>query len=409
MRISGFRCALSTSVAFALVAGCDGSQPPIAAPTALLQSARGATSAHHFVAENARGRLHYLYTFKGDHDGHVPEASLVEMNGTFYGTTFKGGVRNSGTVFVVTPSGKEQVLHSFGKHDDGAYPTAGLTEANGTLYGTTESGGAYLCESLRVCGTVFSIDSAGHERVLHSFGSGSDGYKPASGLLNVNGMFYGTTVYGGAYHGGTVFSVSTNGRENVVYNFGSSKYDGCEPWAGLIDVSDTIYGTTSNCGVYVRGTVFSLSLSGSEQVLHSFGYGSDGSYPVTGLLDVRGTLYGTTESGGANGNGNGTVYSISTSGNEQVIYDFDYQYGANPSGLVDMGSALYGTATGGPRDDGFIFTVTPSGNEHLLYDFGRRGGSAPVAALIDAGGKLFGTTAYGGNGFGTVFSVKPSH
>jgi hypothetical protein len=37
-----------------------------------------------------------------------------------------------------------------------------------------------------------------------------------------------------------------------------------------------------------------MSLSGSEKVLHSFGYGSDGATPLAGLIDVNGTLYGTT-------------------------------------------------------------------------------------------------------------------
>jgi uncharacterized repeat protein (TIGR03803 family) len=56
-----------------------------------------------------------------------------------------------------------------------------------------------------------------------------------------------------------------------------------------------LYGTTSLGGAYGKGTVFSMSLTGSnEKVLHSFGHGSDGATPLAGLIDVKGTLYGTT-------------------------------------------------------------------------------------------------------------------
>ena len=55
-------------------------------------------------------------------------------------------------------------------------------------------------------------------------------------------------------------------------------------------------------------------------MLHSFAGGTDGSYPGAGLIEVDGTLYGTTFSGGSAGFG--TVFSISTSGAETVVHDF---------------------------------------------------------------------------------------
>ena len=56
------------------------------------------------------------------------------------------------------------------------------------------------------------------------------------------------------------------------------------------------------------GTVFSITTSGKENVLHSFAGGSDGDNPGAGLIDVNGTLYGTTSDGGAHRDG--TVFAL---------------------------------------------------------------------------------------------------
>ncbi len=46
--------------------------------------------------------------------------------------------------------------------------------------------------------------------------------------------------------------------------------------------------------------VFSVSASGTENVLYDFSGPPDGSYPVAGLVAMDGTLYGTTSKGGLN-------------------------------------------------------------------------------------------------------------
>lgn len=58
------------------------------------------------------------------------------------------------------------------------------------------------------------------------------------------------------------------------------------------------------------GTVFKITPTGTETVLHSFANdGTDGYYPFTGLvLGKKGILYGTTYEGGSSGNG--TVFKI---------------------------------------------------------------------------------------------------
>ena len=54
--------------------------------------------------------------------------------------------------------------------------------------------------------------------VLYSFEGGSgDGEFPFAGLLNVKGTLYGTTYFGGATEGGTVFEITPSGTETVLY------------------------------------------------------------------------------------------------------------------------------------------------------------------------------------------------
>jgi len=151
----------------------------------------------------------------------------------------------------------------------------------------------------------------GTEKVLYSFrASASDGTTPYSGLTDVKGTLYGTTFLSGAYGYGTVFSITTGGKEKVVHSFGNGT-DGKGPQAGLTDVGGTLYGTTigggSNCGTNGWGTVFKITTSGTENVKHSFGMGTDGISPYARLIDVSG-LYGTTYKGGTSGYG--TAFSI---------------------------------------------------------------------------------------------------
>ncbi len=58
------------------------------------------------------------------------------------------------------------------------------------------------------CGTVFAVSLTGKERVLYRFKGRPDGSVPYAGLLGVNGTLYGTTSQGGTNNGGTIFRIS---------------------------------------------------------------------------------------------------------------------------------------------------------------------------------------------------------
>jgi uncharacterized repeat protein (TIGR03803 family) len=351
---------------------------------------------------------------------------LTHFNGTLYGTTPEGGAycgsgsafQGCGTVYSITPSGTETVLHNFKGGEDGASPSARPIVRDGTLYGTTPiRGGGCRQIHTRGCGTVFSITPSGQETVLYRFTGSPDGAGPSGRLLNVNGTLYGTTGGGGAYNNGTVYSITPGGKEKVVYSFGSHGNDGSGPGDGLIDVSGTLYGTTFGGGAYNGGTVYSITLGGKEKVVYSFASGVD----PNGLVDVSGTLYGTTSYGGVGGSncpgiGCGTVFSITPSGKETVLHSFS----GNPDGwypvarLLNVNGTLYGTTVqGGAYGDqgaGTVFRITLSGRETVLHSFGytAQDGCYPYSGLSNVNGTFYGTTSFcGAHGDGMVYSIRP--
>jgi uncharacterized repeat protein (TIGR03803 family) len=258
------------------------------------------------------------------------------------------------------------------------------------------------------------VQSAAVFKTLYAFKGplkGPDGANP-TGLVDVSGTLYGTTSLGGTKGAGTVFKLSTSGAESVLYSFSTAPGNGFAPMGNPIDVNGVLYGTTSAAGSYpFDGTVFKVSLSGAESVLYRFKLAPDGQYPESGLIDVNGTLYGTTQFGGTKGLG--SVFKISPSGSESVLYSFKGgSDGTQPlAGLIDVNGTLYGTsAGGGPTGAGTVFKISTSGTESVLYRF-KNGtdGASPYAGLIDVSGTLYGTTQFGGaNHLGTVFKVSLS-
>jgi uncharacterized repeat protein (TIGR03803 family) len=150
------------------------------------------------------GTVTLLHSFTlGRKDGSRPKAGLVlDAKGNLYGTTFENGAFGLGTVFEVTPAGTEMILHSFSRMPDGNGPYAGLVrDGQGNLYGTTSAGGTSNA------GTIFKVTPSGKETILYSF-KGTDGRAPLAALVrDAQGNFYGTTSGGGAQGFGTVFKL----------------------------------------------------------------------------------------------------------------------------------------------------------------------------------------------------------
>ena len=96
--------------------------------------------------------------------------------------------------------------------------------------------------------------------MLHSFGSTNDGSYPYATLLKLGDKLYGTTLDGGKSGNGTVFVVSISGTEKVLHSFaGQAEGDGSGPFCNLINVGGTLYGTTAAGGTLGHGVVFKIS------------------------------------------------------------------------------------------------------------------------------------------------------
>ena len=175
--------------------------------------------------------------------------------------------------------------------------------------------GATMSLALAACG-----DRAGSsppvatptETVLYSFAGGTDGAHPAGLVMDASGNLYGTTSGGGTSGLGTVFKITPTSTESMLHSFYYSpreRTDGALPASRLVlGAGGNLYGTTVVGGASGHGTVFKITPAGTESVLYSFAGGTDGAGPVGLVLGADGNLYGITINGGTSNDG--TVFKI---------------------------------------------------------------------------------------------------
>lgn len=360
--------------------------------------------------------------------GAQPLAELMsDGSGFLWGTTSGGGSSGSGTIFKLDPaSGALTTVVEFtkdGATNKGSRPYARLvSDGNGSLWGTTWYGG------LRDAGTVFKLNTASDVLTTMVEFTGnqtsSNGSAPNAGLLDDgNGSFVGTTMLGGIVNSGTVYQVSkTTGAVTTLISFGARPY---QPNCGLMDAGDgLLWGTTVHGGAADYGTIYKMNAAtGARTELLSFsgnGTSNTGRSPMGKLIaDGAGFVWGTTVGGGVNDNG--TVFKVNVlSGVLTTVVMFSNNgatnKGASPyEGLVNDGlGSVWGTTWGGGALGlGTVFKVNAATGElTTLVEFSGSGatnkGANPYCALTaDGAGFLWGTTRLGGDGnFGTLFKVN---
>jgi uncharacterized repeat protein (TIGR03803 family) len=376
-----------------------------------------------------------LWNFKGGSDGSDPWSNyfISDAKGNLYAATAAGGTYSAGTVFMLSPAGKETVLYEFtGSNGDGSAPHGRLAfDADGEIYGTTQGGGT------NGTGTVYRLSpkSGGGwtEKVIYNFSAtGADGTAPSAGMtIAADGTMYSTTPDGGAYGAGTVFSLkktSKGWKQTVIQSLNGSSNGGF-PYEGLMmDAVGNLYGAAPTGGASGQGVIYRLSHTTKgwvETVLYSFtGQNGDGAglYWIDLISDKSGNIYGATSFGGTNGTGTvwELVYSTTKKTySEKVLYEFGANGsgdGANPYGglVMDSKGDLYGTTlNGGSSNLGAFYKLTKQGKtwkETILHSFvGANDGNEPTGnPYIDAIGRLYGMTQTGGkSNLGIVYRINP--
>ena len=297
---------------------------------------------------------------------------------------------------------------------------------------------------------VSTISARGQNfSTLYDFTGYSDGQLPVGGLLDRNGVLYGTTQEGGSNSAGspagTVFALDlTSGKETPLYTFAGSfnHPDGAFPSSRLVaDGKGNLYGTTLGgdnfsgiCLAEGCGIIFKISPSGTETILYTFTGGADGFAPNGIIFGKAGHLYGTTQKGGQGGPCCGTVFNLASNGTLTTLYTFTGgSDGQAPAGALTLdksgdlyGATLYGgnltncITSSSPAGCGVLFKIGTNGQETVLYAFtGGADGAAPNGSLLlDSSGNLYGTASSGGRptcsslgsypGCGVVFELESS-
>jgi uncharacterized repeat protein (TIGR03803 family) len=321
------------------------------------------------------GTLTTVYSFcpnPGCFQGQVPTGALaLGTDGNFYGTTQIGGFPGHGIVFKISPTGTLTTLHVFCKQTncpDGANPVAGLVLArDGTFYGTTTRGGA------TGQGTIFRIGPTGNFTTLHNFcmeTNCSDGQFPNGPLVvKFDGNIFGTTGGGGtgSLNGspsGLIYELTTGGTYSVIYNFCvvTNCDDGISPQDITLGGDGRFYGVTADGGFINAGTTFRLTPTGVLNTLHSF-RNVDGRTPQSAIVQsTDGFLYGTTTYGGIYDKKNcqlqgcGTVYRMGPPGLKAFVKTVQ-PGGHVGDSVIILGNNLTGTTSVSFHGTAASFTV----------------------------------------------------
>jgi uncharacterized repeat protein (TIGR03803 family) len=213
--------------------------------------------------------------------------------------------------------------------------------------------------------------------VLHYFANNPDGAQPLAGVILISNTLYGTTFQGGTNGSGVVFAVNTNGADyNILYQFSPltnvpaigdhpSNYDGANPRGALTVLGNSLFGTTGQGGPNLNGTLFSLSLDGSH---------------FTTLFSFPGST-------------------------------LSWQALSSPTGdLVPVDNIFYGVTSLGYNALGVVYAIGTNGmNFNPLFTFTDRTamGDGPSGGVALLGRSLYGMTFQGGTtGNGNIYAVN---
>jgi uncharacterized repeat protein (TIGR03803 family) len=211
---------------------------------------------------------HYdgLYQFKpadAATNGFFPVGLSKGTDGSFYGTTLKGGL-GYGTIYKLTNG----AINTIFKFDAPTQGSLGVIEGNDVegprLFGTATGPPATSF------GFVYSLTPSGQEfKIIHMFG-GIDGAGPSGGLVqDKDGALYGATSGGGSPAGsrGVFYRLKPDGSEfSALFNmnFSTGRYAYTAPIGSSSDQagasSRDFYGMTYQGGVHDAGVFYHVNV-----------------------------------------------------------------------------------------------------------------------------------------------------
>ncbi|HEX4648714.1 MAG TPA: choice-of-anchor tandem repeat GloVer-containing protein, partial [Steroidobacteraceae bacterium] len=174
-------------------------------------------------------------------------ATAYTVGGTISGLTASGLVLANGAATVSPAANATSFTMPTAVTSGTTYDIVVQTEPTGLTCSVTNASGTV--GSVNVTNVAVSCAAASPYATLHSFGAAGDGATPyylASLIQASDGNFYGMTMQGGIANNGTVFKISTSGTEAVLHAFAQSA-DGGKPDGGVLQASDgNLYGLTQN-------------------------------------------------------------------------------------------------------------------------------------------------------------------
>lgn len=328
--------------------------------------------------------------------GTQPNQIIQASDGNFYGLTGSSsinGTQTSGTIFMVTPTGKFKLLHTF-QSTNGHTINAGtsLAEANdGFLYGTTFDGGT------ADQGVLFRISKSGTSfEIVHSFCSAancSDGQAPTSLILGHDGALYGVASLS---LGSVIFRFAPQSSFSIATSF--PEQSGAP--SNLTQAADGNFYAVSLAGDLTD--VERITPSGQITVLAEIPFqGFDPCHGSTNLLQAAdGNLYAMM---GCYQIEQAQFYRVALKGG---LKEFP-QLGPSTQLITPIQASdgnLWSVETG---LDELIAAPPSSGTILRSFAFGNNSGTNPDSSVVQgADGKIYGTATVGGagqNSGGTVW------
>lgn len=375
------------------------------------------------ASAGAKWKFQQLHDFACQQTGDpcLPQAEMIlGKDGALYGTTYRAyGLANGdpdGAVFKVSQSGKSfKVVHGLVPATDGCWVDAGVVQASdGELYGAASWCGPHDA------GTLFRVSPSGRNfEVLHAFDTSVEpGGYPSSTLIQASdGWLYGTAdAFRGA---GSVFRMSLDGVLQFIATLPAEL--GAFGRCGVIEGSDgLLYGMTCPSFTNEAGAAFSMSKDGTLVWTHQFNCNDDiGCMPNRKFVEINGTLYGATSY--RNGSYVANLFGFDSAGEATLLYELKEKQGLNVPGplVADANGRLVGTTNFGgpgacmfsPYACGTVFAFTPAtGALEILHAFhDPLLGRDPYAGVtIGSDGTIMGTTRDGGSSsHGNVFRLRP--